>query len=747
MQSKTLLKITNFFFYVLIVGTPLFYYRWGVYPYGLSKSLFFQGVAECFFVSWLILAIYDKRFRPSWTPLMKVFAGFGTVLIITTVAGVDPWRSFWSTQERAVGVFTILHLLAITVAISGLARVIKMNKFLYVSLGTAAIVGIISFFQVYDPGFLISADGGKRPGSTFGNPTFLAGYIVPHIFLTLYLFLQLWQARIGKKMAYWGLALLLAVNVGTLFVTQTRGDILGVIAGAVALLIIFAVRPLSLSGVFGKRTIYIAICVLILISGSVFWITRTHSLWSVVPGLERFQSVSLNDRSLVPRFIALNAAWEGFKERPLLGWGWDNFNIVFNKHYDPRALESDYGETRFDKPHNFVLEYLVIGGVLLGFAYLAVFVALFFGLWRMRNRIWGSIMVAAIVAYIVRSLFVFETIGPLLMLYLVIGLTDGMRVREKSDASVLEEGNVRVSQGMLVAGVVAVIIPLYGVNILSFQASHYQFLGFNSFSNGHPTVAIQNFKKALNNWSPYRWNLKRDYATAVAEAYFYNPDKISSDDAWRAIRAMEEVVQEHPQDAYNHYALVDMYNQISDLSPEVLLPAAEREAAIALQLSPQRQEVYFSLAKTYVLEGRNEEAQALLEKAIALDPDVADAHFYYGLVLFTTNNLTKGYDEIQKGQALGRIWKNHNEMRVVANYFADAGHLNEAIALYEKVVVIDVKDLEARSKLGIAYFIQGDRDRAKLHLEIVNREFDLTKSPSYQDIKPILDALGITLDK
>jgi len=42
-------------------------------------------------------------------------------------------------------------------------------------------------------------------------------------------------------------------------------------------------------------------------------------------------------------------AWEGVKEKPLLGWGQENFNLVFNKYYEP----SLYGqEVWFDRVHN-----------------------------------------------------------------------------------------------------------------------------------------------------------------------------------------------------------------------------------------------------------------------------------------------------------------------------------------------------------------------------------------------------------
>jgi len=38
------------------------------------------------------------------------------------------------------------------------------------------------------------------------------------------------------------------------------------------------------------------------------------------------------------RLRSWNIGLKGFKERPILGWGIGNYNVVFNKHYDPWYL-------------------------------------------------------------------------------------------------------------------------------------------------------------------------------------------------------------------------------------------------------------------------------------------------------------------------------------------------------------------------------------------------------------------------
>jgi tetratricopeptide (TPR) repeat protein len=245
-------------------------------------------------------------------------------------------------------------------------------------------------------------------------------------------------------------------------------------------------------------------------------------------------------------------------------------------------------------------------------------------------------------------------------------------------------------------------------------------------------------------WTPYRWIFARDYAAAVSEAYFYRPETMPQEEVLQALLAMQEAVREHPEDAYNHYAFLDMLNQTSDLNPEEWLARAEEEAAIALRLSPNRQQVLFSLAKTKFLKGEKQEGLRLIEYALELNPNVPDAYFYYGVLLFDLGELERGYEALQKALVLGRRWKNYHEPRVAANYFADSGHLAEAIELYKTAIAMaGGDDLEAQVKLGVAYFLLGQREEARAEIGRVIEKVNLRESPSYEDLEPILQELGL----
>src|SRR3989344_2405547 len=97
------------------------------------------------------------------------------------------------------------------------------------------------------------------------------------------------------------------------------------------------------------------------------------------PGVGRLVTISLQDSTTKARIMNWGTAWQGVKERPVLGWGQDNFAVVFNKYYNPQM----YGQEQwFDRVHNVVFDWLVAGGVLGLLAYLSLFVFALWYIWR-----------------------------------------------------------------------------------------------------------------------------------------------------------------------------------------------------------------------------------------------------------------------------------------------------------------------------------------------------------------------------
>ncbi len=746
LRPSNIIKTISALLLALVIGVPLVYWSGSVYPYTIPKTVFFLIISELVMALYLGLAFMEPAFRPRRTIWFWSVLAFSAALLITAFTGEDFSRSFWSIQERNLGVFVFLHFAGLAITLSALRKKIDWDKVWRVSLISSAGVAVLALIQLQVPDLLLQENPGSRPGGTFGNPTFMAGYALFHVFLGIYVFFknQSGKSFLGK---YWPIMVSL-INIIAIFISQTRGDLLGLGAGALVLLIFWSFHPPATSNgwekSWGNRKLYRAILAALILLGAFFWFTRTAPVWQNVPGLGRFQGISIEDDGLQPRLIAIKASWQGIKERPILGWGSENFNLAFNKYYDPSSLRTNFQETRFDKPHNFILEYLVSGGILLLFAFLFLSGAFLWQAFRSGEVLWAQMAAVAFVAYFIRNLFVFDTIGPLLLLYLFMGATDAKYGNKKEqNARILSSSsNPATGQFVLGASVLAVITLSLGVSLPTLASAYHQRNGFRYFLQDKAPEAIVEFKKGIDGWSMYRDGYAKDYARAIADAFFYKRGTVTKDDALLVIRELEAVSIAHPKDAFYHNMLLDVYGKFSSLDARYLDRAIEH-AQMALEFSPNRQETYFGWAKALSSKGDNKGGLELTKKALDLDPEVAESNFYYGLMAYVNEMYEEGYRHVRKGIDGGRPWKNSSEPRVVANFFTDDKRFGEAITLYQKSLEMR-DDPETRARLARAYFLSGDLESAKKEFGQAMKQKDLSKSSAWSDFAPIISQLDLT---
>jgi len=158
----------------------------------------------------------------------------------------------------------------------------------------------------------------------------------------------------------------------------------------------------------------------------------------------------------------------------------------------------------------------------------------------------------------------------------------------------------------------------------------------------------------------------------------------------------------------------------------------------AVAVDPNYAEAYAALARAYYIKAfyyaPNDEKGALTEnaeiavgKALDLKPDLADAHFARGLLLWTHGNRFPHEQTIQAYKralvldpSLGEA---HHQLGVV--YF-HIGLLDEGRSEIEKALVINPANTLARFRFGVIYLYRGEYEQA---LEIFNST-PLEKNPS-----------------
>ena len=361
-------------FVPMIVATSMFF------PYITGKNFAFRIIVECIAVAWLCLALVDARWRPKRSWILGIFALFILVMAIADAHGAYPFKSFWSNFERMDGWITIAHTFVYFVVATAVIRNEEIWRKLFqtslvVSVGLSAygllqVLGVAALGQGAGSGLVARID------STFGNPIYLAVYMLFHVFIAAMLIFQEWGQRwsvnnrlciaggiafltlydlfttnaTGELYLWWIVfmtmitgvlflqrtyffVLVMILDTIALLLTETRGTILGLVAG-----IVVTACALLVMGRPSRRTRQIAVGVVGVIIALAFgiFLGRDTGIVHNVGFLQRLSTLSSHDITVAARFINMETAWQGVKERPLLGWGQENYALVFDKYYDQR---------------------------------------------------------------------------------------------------------------------------------------------------------------------------------------------------------------------------------------------------------------------------------------------------------------------------------------------------------------------------------------------------------------------------
>ena len=143
------------------------------------------------------------------------------------------------------------------------------------------------------------------------------------------------------------------------------------------------------------------------------------------------------------------------------------------------------------------------------------------------------------------------------------------------------------------------------------------------------------------------------------------------------------------------------------------LKAAQAAFAKVTEADPTNPDGWVNLGRAAVQEGDMDRARSVLEKALALSPELARAHFFYAKVLRADGNYAGAADHLQK------VLVEYPRDRVALN---DLGRVlflerkyRDAVQVFESVLEVDPEDLQAHYNLMLCYNGLGDEPMAKAH--------------------------------
>lgn len=588
----------------LITTLPLLVFGDLFFPFITSKVFAFRFLIELGVILLLILAVGDKRYVPRVTPVTITFLFFLGVFLAADLFGLNPIRSIWSNFERMEGWVTLVHLFGAFLLFERVFSIHNFwNRWIQFSLGVSVLVGLHGVAQLV--GFADIHQSTVRLDANFGNATYLAVYTLFHVFFASWMFFE--SRGFFARSAYIFIGIL---NIAILYFTSTRGALIGLFAGAAVSLFVYALIKKS-------KKILLVLIVFALTGVSLFAVLVANKNSSFVAQngtLVRIANISLEEGET--RFKIWSIAQKGFLERPVLGWGQGNFNLVFSKYYDPSLYAQ---EPWFDRAHNVLMDWLVAGGVLGLSSYLLLFGSAIFFVFKLQiSPKKKAVIVGLLSAYFVNNLFVFDNLTSYVLFVFVLAYISANFRKE------YRLPQLRINSS--VAASLTIIIGLYVVYAVNVPALNANGALLRALNPQYATSERQEFFREALSYNSFASQEIREQMVQLA-IFAVRQEGISIETKIAlladAANEMEKQAMLMPESARIHmlYGLMHRLLGSNERAYEIL--------SHARNLSPKKQSILFEYAFAAESLGKKQEALATLKEAYELDTSYEQARVLY----------------------------------------------------------------------------------------------------------------------
>lgn len=629
-ESVIKLLIYCTFFIPLVLAPNSF-----IFPFIVPKVLLLRSLIIAMLSGYILLLVINyQEYRPRLTSISLALAAFLLSFALSTFVGVDAYHSFWDNHERMLGLFTIVHYIIYYFICSAVFKTwSEWKRALQIFLVAGSLVMFVGVIQKINPDFLLN-QGSDRVASTLGNAIYVGGYGLFLFFVAMLLIVK--EKVLSLRLVNAGLALLALLG---LFFSGTRGSLLGLMAGLGVIVVGYSVL---LKGNRKVRRSLLGIMGGVVVVLGVLFAFRHTDFVAHIPAVGRLLTTSLNGGTSDTRLIAWKIGVESWKERPLFGWGPNNFFYAFNKYYNPRSLEYGYSETWFDNAHNIIINTLTVQGLFGVLSYWAIFVVALLTMWQSsENRekkvhlvVWTS---AFLVAHLVQNITVFE--NPTSYLYFVFWLAlmnrlgSALFFADSSEKPAIASPDRQIGSILIGATLTVGVVVVFIFNIQPARANKKTLLALQELSQ-NPVAGLTVAKDAIAFSSPHVDDIRGDIARTITDILGSNYKKMDKNTSGAllaiAYDALKQNVALHPADVRTYLLLA----QLGQLGYAITNNAqyivdAEKYMTTGLQYSPKRQQFLYTLANFEVQLGKNDRAVELLEQALDDNPKILETYWRF----------------------------------------------------------------------------------------------------------------------
>jgi O-antigen ligase len=705
MRQKTYLTILKVGVYLSFLSVFLV---WSdlLFPYITSKQIYFNILIEVLFVFWLAFIVKFSDFGPKRSWISIGLISYFIAILVSCFFSVDFNLSFWGDIERMLGFFHILHFLAFYfIVITVMRKWEDWRNLLIVSVAAAFLVSLYSFKINY---------------STIGNAAYVGGYLIFNIYFALLLFF-----RTNNWLAHSAYIVAMFFMLVSLKNTDVAGAYVGL--GASVFLALFLYGSLN-KNKKAKAVSWVALAVLVVLVSAVFAnrdsaFVRNNKFLRLVT-----REISLSKNTFQTRLISWRAAWRDFGAHPVLGTGYGNYAITFDKYFDPKFYNYTRSETYFDRAHNNLIDIASTTGIVGLLAYLSIFAAVGYYLARgyRKNKIPlinFVLLTSLIAAYFIQNLAVFDSLVTYISLMVALGfvywLADG---REEATSHLRGGGFVNKEIYALFGIGLAMLLVIYQYNIKPLKMLVGTIEGQTAFARGDTIGGYEAYKKALSYDTPLDRDSRDSLIRFIAQGNLLK--RVNKEKAREilnyTIKMSERNLEYNPRDSLMLLLNAQLLNTASvfykDSREEFYYYSNQALEAVdkSIESSPGRIPIYFQKAQIYVTRGEVEKAIEILEYAVSLNEDYYESVCQLAKIQIAEDK-EDGYSNmgvcIDKGGA--RLLSPAGFVKRLVNYYVKEKDWPRVLKLYERLSRLDSRNAKVWANLANLYARLGNKEKAK----------------------------------
>lgn len=659
-------KAVLFLFHLLFLLVPLFFTAYNDELFEFNKIILTYVLTAGIVGCWFARMITERQWIWKKTPFDLPIGIFYCSQVLSTVFSIHPHTSIFGYYSRFNGglLSITIYILLFYAFVSNVKRE-DLTDLVETIFYSAAITSVYAFLEHFGHSFsclLISGqfdvqcwiqDVKTRVFSTFGQPNWLAAYLIMVIPLVVTRLAAVFsQQNLGRKIWY---SALLALYFSVLLFTQSRSGLLGLFAGGLAYLTVFAFAQYQrLKGSSQQKetqrttTSFIHAgfisagigAALIILFGTPFT-PHIRDVWNRLTQKEDKQEIQQSQQvgtqldtggteSGAIRTIVWQGAINVWKRYPLLGSGVETFAYSYYKDRPLAHNMVSEWDFLYNKAHNEFLNYLATTGIVGFSAYLLMIGWIY--VWSMRNAHHAPTATAAwLAAYTglhVSNFFGFSTVVVSTLFFLVPAFIyiEAQNAQPLTQQKKKKEHNTSLNsyQWLFLAVVAGTTLYTAMAFVNMWRADAAYAKGKQLAGQGQGSAAMEELQLAVRlgkDEGVYHEELSRAASELAVAAYSQQQDATTAAQLGEfAIAESDTMIKLNPTHLNFYKSRARMFITLAQLAPSLWKEALATLDA-AQKLAPTDPKITYNRALLNEQLGNVDLAVELLKQAIEMKPN------------------------------------------------------------------------------------------------------------------------------